>query len=147
MNYITLLEANTYFLTRLSTGAWDDSNNNDREASLTMGTEIIDRLNYRGEKHDDAQVNQFPRGDDIAVPDDIKKACAEIALALLDGVDPELEFANLNMSSQAYANIKSTYDRGRPPEHILAGVPSVSAWRYLKPFLRDPYGVSLNRVS
>jgi len=145
-NYATPAEAQAYFDNRLHTDPWDDANLSERNASLAMATEIIDRLNYKGSKTSDDQVNQFPRDADTLVPEDVKKASSEIALALLDGVDPDLEFENLSMTSQTYSGIKSNYDRSTSPEHTLAGVPSVTAWRYLKPYIRDPYSVDCYRV-
>jgi len=146
-SYATLLEAQAYFDARLNTDAWDDSLVTDKSKALMNATKIIDRLNFKGVKTDASQALQFPRDNDTVVPDDIKFACAEVALALLDGVDPELEFENLNMVSQGYANVRSTYDRSLPSEHIAAGIPSVSAWRYLKPYLRDVNTVDVSRVS
>ena len=112
-----------------------------------MATEAIDRLNYLGEKTDSSQANQFPRDADTVVPDDIKIACAEIAIMLLDGFDVELELEQLKMVSQGYANVRSTYDRTTPPPHIVAGIASSVAWRYIKPYLRDVNSFLINRVS
>jgi hypothetical protein len=146
-NYATEAEGDTYFTTRLSTTAWDDASTADRTAALTMATEIIDRLNFVGSKYDADQVNQFPRGTDTTVPSDIQKACLEISLALLDGVNPDLEFENLFMTQQGYGGVKSSYDRNIKQAHILAGVPSFVAWTYLRPYLIDPYTVDLGRTS
>lgn len=145
--YATIVEAQAYFDERLNTDAWDDAETADQTKGLAQATKIIDRLNYEGDKADSDQDNQFPRYDDSSVPDDVKYACAEIALALLDGVDPEIEFENLSMVAQGYGPVNSTYDREIPAPHILAGVPSITAWRYLIPYLRNPYDVTLHRVS
>jgi len=145
--YITRAEGTTYFTLRLNSAPWDGATDGDKDKSLTQATMIIDQLNFRGEKTDEAQVLQFPRYDDSVIPQDIQNACAEIALALLDGVDPELEFENLTMVSQGYGPVKSTYNRSALPEHKIAGVPSMMAWRYLKPYLRDHRTVDLSRVS
>ena len=145
--YITAVEGDTYFSTRLNTDVWDDSSTAEKEAAIFMSTDAIDRLNYLGSKTDDSQENQFPRDDDTVVPQDIKDATAELAQRLLDGVDPELEFENLGMVSQGYANVRSTYDRSRTSEHIAAGIPSITAWRKIRPYLRDPRGLELTRVS
>lgn len=146
-NYTNITDADAYFVTRLNSEAWDNAVDADKTAALTMATEAIDRLNYLGQKTDSAQVNQFPRDADTDVPDDIEKACAELALTLLDGVNPELEFEQLNMVSQGYANVRSTYDRSTPPPHVVAGIVSVTAWRYIKPYLRDVHSVNVFRVS
>ena len=145
--YISVSAATDYFANRLNTQPWDDAVGTDCEKALNMATDAIDRLNFLGEKADSSQENQFPRLGDTEVPQDIQEACAEIALRLLDGVDPELEFENLTMVSQGYANVKSTYDRTNAPEHIVAGIPSITAWRKIKPYLRDFRSISMNRVS
>jgi len=145
--YLSVSAATDYFANRLNTDAWDDADEVDCEKALYMATDAIDRLNFLGEKADPDQENQFPRSGDTVVPQDIQDACAELALRLLDGVDPELEFENLAMVSQGYANVRSTYDRTTPPEHIVAGIPSVTAWRKIKPYLRDSRGIGLNRVN
>ena len=146
-SYLTIIEAQTYFNTRLHTQPWDCAIDDEKTKALAMASKIIDRLNYEGEKTDEAQVNQFPRDADISVPQDIMDATTEIALSLLDGVDPELEFENLAMITQQYGTIKSTYDRSINQEYKMAGVPSMTAWRMLKPYLRDSQGIDLNRVS
>ncbi len=146
-SYATVAEGETYFTERLNSDAWDDATEANKAKSLITATRLIDRLNFKGAKTDSEQTLQFPRDDDSSVPNDIKYACLEVALALLDGVDPEIEFENLSMVSQNYANVRSTYDRSIPNEHIVAGIPSVSAWRYLKPYLRDASSIDLSRVS
>jgi len=146
-NYAIISWCDTYFTTRLNTEVWDESTDSDKTASLTMATEAIDRLNYLGSKTDADQDNQFPRDADTIVPTDIQTACAELAISLLDGLDPELEFEQLNMVSQGYANVRSTYDRSSPPPHIVAGIVSVTAWRYLMPYLRDGLSMRIDRVS
>lgn len=146
-SYLIEATAQTIFDDRLNTDAWDDASSSDRSKSLIMATEIIDRLNFLGEKADPDQELQFPRADDTEVPADIEKACAEIALALLDGVDPDLEHQNLRLVSQGYANVRSTYNPMAHPAHVLAGVPSFRAWTYLQPYLRDPHNIKVVRES
>lgn len=145
--YISVSAATDYFSQKLNTEAWDNADQADCEKALFMATDAIDRLNFVSQKTDETQEHQFPRNGDTVVPQDIQEACAELAIRLLDGVDPELEFENLTMVSQGYANVRSTYDRTNPPEHIVAGIPSVTAWRKIKPYLRDFRGVAINRVS
>lgn len=135
-----------YFTTRMGSEAWDNAEDTDKTKALGHATKIIDNLNYLGQKLETDQENQFPRYGQTDVPSDIVNACCEIALALLDGVNPELEFENLMQTHSGYANVKSTYNRDQLPEHILAGVPSVTAWRYLKPWLADSRSIIMNRV-
>jgi len=166
--YGSISEANDYFEMRLHSPAWLRSLVADRPKALWAATLIIDAMNYKGNKStvytlleadsnatvaeiraaEAAQALEFPRGADTTVPVDIRKASYEIAYALLDGKDPELELENLGITSQGYASVRTTYSRNQVPiEHIINGVPSPQAWRWLKPFLRDDDAIKLSRVS
>jgi len=145
--YLTIVEAQTYFDERLDTEAWDDATDTDKLKALKMATRSIDALSYVGELVDEDQEHQFPRGDDTTVPDAINEASCDEALSLLDNKDPDMEYENLGMISQGYANVRSTYDRSSVPMHLTAGIVSPSAWRKLKPYLRDGESVDLDRVS
>jgi len=144
-SYIDRVEAQVYFDGRLNTEAWDDTTDDtEKDKSLIMATRTIDRLNFSGQKAVTAQALQFPRGTDTLIPDDVKNATAEIALALLDGVNPELEFENVFMTSQGYGGIRSSFDRSTKPAHIIAGIPSFVAWTFLKPYLLDTLNIELH---
>lgn len=166
--YVSLSVAQSYFDTRLHEIAWTDASPGDREKSLLAASRIIDRLNFKGQKKtvydvytannqatqlelnaaSQEQALQFPRDTDTEIPEEIKIACLEIAYALLDGIDPDLELENLAIVSHGYASVRTTFARTQnPQEHLNAGVPSATAWRYLKPFLREPGGIILSRVN
>ena len=166
--YGTLSEANEYFALRLHSTAWLDSSVADRPKALWAATLIVDALNFKGYKApvyallaatplatseeirtaEASQALEFPRGEDTVVPEDIRRASYEIAYAILDGKDPELELENLGIVSQGYASVRTTYARNQVPiEHIVNGIPSPQAWRWLKPFLRDDDAIRLSRVS
>lgn len=166
--YGTLSEANEYFDNRLHESAWYDARVSDRPKALIAATRIINTLNFKGykspvfdllEANSDAteaeireaeasQPNEFPRGSDTEVPEDIRIASYEIAHSLLDGKDPELELENLGISSQGYESVRTTFSRSQVPiEHIINGVPNASAWRLLRPFLRDEDAIKIARVS
>jgi hypothetical protein len=117
-----------------------------KEKALAMASRALDRLNWLGSKTDAAQVLQFPRGGDTAIPDDIKFACAEEALSLLEGRDPTLEYENLRTESQQYKNVKASYNTAQIAEHIVCGFTSLTAWRYIKSYLRDSRVVQISRV-
>jgi hypothetical protein len=169
--YGTLVDANEYFDNRLFEEAWFDAIASDRPKALIKATQIIDALNFKGDKHsvyeimydadgneldvtdeeireaEESQELEFPRGEDTEVPEPILVACWEIAQALLDGIDPDLDVENLGIVSQGYASVRTTYARSQAQvEHLMHGVPSATAWRYLKPFLRDADSVKLSRV-
>lgn len=168
--YSTVYDANAYFAERLHSPAWQNSNPVEQWQALVAATRAIDNLNFKGYKStvaavlagvldvsevdpsiimaaEQAQELEFPRGTDTIVPPPIIRACFEIAYALLDGVDPDTELENLAVVSQGYAGIRTTYNRIQQPiEHLIAGIPSATAWRLLKPFIRDGYAVKTSRV-
>ena len=95
-----------------------------------------------------SQPLQFPRCSDTVVPEAIRQACYEIAYSLLDGRDPELELEAMAINHQAYGNVQTSYSRDQVPlEHIINGVPSIVAWRLIRPFLRPADEIKLSRVS
>jgi len=158
--YGTLSEANNYFDNRLRSTAWKRARKEDKKSAMHEATEMIDRLNFTGVKADASQVHQFPRGPspviicgvntagdpDDAIPADIKKACFEIAIKLIQGYDPDREADILAATSQTYSNVRTGYDRSFIPDYMRAGIPSFRAWSYLKPYLRDPEEIDIIRV-
>jgi hypothetical protein len=166
--YGTIEGANAYFEARLHSPAWTESAVADRPKALQQATAIIDSLNFKGYKAAVyavllanpsatvaevyvAEANQeleFPRDADTEVPSVIERACYEIAYALLDERDPEMELEALAVTSHRYGPVATSYERGMSPvEHLVHGIPSMVAWRLLKPFLRDANEVKLSRVS
>ena len=166
--YGTLEEADEYFANRLHESAWSNADEADKPRALWAATQIIDALNFKGNKHpvyellqqnprasvreiqlaETSQALEFPRGADTDVPEAIRRACYEIAHSLLDGKDPELELEALGILSQGYSSVKTTYSRDHVPiEHIVNGIPNAMAWRLIRPFLRDADEIQLSRIS
>ncbi len=166
--YGTLSEANEYFDKRLHEWAWTASSTSDREKALIAARRLIDGLNYKGYKHpvyelldqnpeattdeiqaaESTQANEFPRGADTEVPEDIRIAQYELAHSLLDNKDPELELETLAVAGQTYGGVKTTYQRDQVPiEHLINMIPNAVAWRRLRPYLRDGDAVKISRVS
>ena len=145
--YGTISRASAYFSKRLNTRVWDVALYADREAALIQATRAIDKLNYAGDRAESTQDLQFPRNDDTDVPVEIEYACYEIALAFLDGYDQDQEVQTVGVLSESYSSVRTTYDGSFVVEHIRAGIPSIEAWEYLHPFLRDSRAVRVSRVS
>jgi len=166
--YGTLDEADEYFANRLHETAWTEASANDRRKALIAARGIIDALNYKGTKAsvytllqanpsasqdeiraaEASQALEFPRGADTVVPEAVRVASYEIAYALLDGKDPEVELENLAVNAMGYGAVKTSYERSQLPiEHTIHLVPSSAAWRLLKPFLRDSDALKLSRLS
>lgn len=144
--YISIETGDNLSLNRLNTSAWDDASDPNKTIAIKMSTVAIDQLNFIGEKVEDDQELEFPRDEDTTIPVGIQQATFEISLALLDGADPELDFASLNQVSSGIANVRATYNRASNPAHIIAGIPSSTAWRYLLPYLRDSRAIKMSRV-
>lgn len=84
---------------------------------------------------------------DTNIPADIQIACCEIAIALLDGRDPDLDVEQLVVDSQSYSGVRTSYNRKWTLEHVRAGIPSALAWSYLRPYLRDYRNLTITRSS
>jgi hypothetical protein len=166
--YGTTIEADVYFSARLHETVWSNTVAADKPKALLAATQIINGLNFKGYKAtvyalllansaatvaeiraaEVAQPLEFPRGSDTVVPESIRRATYELAYSLLDGRDPESELEALGITSQKYANVATTYSRDQVPlEHLINGVPSATAWRLIRPFLRDDDAIKLSRVS
>lgn len=172
--YGSLAEAQEYFNGRLHEWAWTAASTSDKQKALIAARRLIDGLNFKGYKHtvylvreswadgaevteemlaavraaEAAQPNEFPRGADTTVPEDIRIAQYELAHSLLDNKDPELELETLAVQTQTYGNVKTAYQREQVPiEHLINMIPNAVAWRLLRPYLRDGDAVRLSRVS
>ena len=168
--YGTVSDADDYFSHRLFETVWTQSTTANKTNALLAATRCIDSLNFKGYKatinnlpdsatEDEviaawkAQPLEFPRGSttsesDTTIPDDIVRACYEIAYSLLSGKDPETELESLYVTSQAYAQVRTSYDRGLLPlESVLNMVPSAIAYNLLLPYLRDERSIEISRVS
>ena len=166
--YGTLEEADEYFSHRLHEWAWTAASPTDKEDALIATRRLIDGLNFKGHKHsvyvlleanpsaeieeiraaEAVQPNEFPRGADVEVPEDIRIAQYEIAHSLLDNKDPELELETLAVTSQTYGGVKTMYQRDQVPiEHLINMIPNALAWRRIRPYLRDGDAIKISRVS
>ena len=124
-------DADIYFYNRLWSAAWEDSSEHDKEKALIMASNSINQLSLMTLE---------------TIPQSLKDAACELAISLLDGIDPEKEFENLSMTSQGYANIRSTYDRTIRQEHIESGIVSIKAWQLIKPYLDVSKELRMSRV-
>lgn len=145
--YGSIAGGDLYFSKRLRTEDWETASPQDKIKSLFEATLIIDTLNFRGDKADEGQQLQFPRGIDTVVPEQIENASYEIAILLLGGLDPQLETQNQNLKQVKFGPISTEYSESRnTPPHVSAGIYSAKAWRFLYPFIRQNTEVNLTRV-
>jgi hypothetical protein len=145
--YMTETDANVYLIGNfLDHEAWECAEVPERNLALIEATRAIDNLNFRGEKADENQANEFPRGEDTVVPLAIQQACALEAMSLLDGKSTEDEIENLTAVNRGFSSVRTTYDRSSAQEWIANGITSARAWQFLMSFLRDAEEIRISRV-
>jgi len=143
--YLTIEEAQEYFDTVMNSQPWDLADNTLRSKALLCASRAIDNLAFTGYKTSSTQEHEFPRNGLTTIPQDILNACCDIANAFLDGYDPEKDFRSLRVVSQAFGQTRLTYNADARV-HLAAGIPTMTAWRYLQPYLRDDQSVHVCRV-
>lgn len=116
----------------------------DVEIALNQADEIIDGLAFVGTPLTPAHA--FPRTEYQTVPENISKAAIEIALALLDGVDTELEYEATRHTSEGMETAQVTYSQRSEPMHVLLGIPSRRAYTLMLPYLQQSGEIELCRV-
>lgn len=153
--YDTYINADIYFENRLHVAVWKGATTSEKIAGLLEATQRIEQLRFAGYPVDEDQVLSFPRyydedagaeGDE-EVPDDIKIATYELAFALIDGADPDMELENLAVVTHAYGNVRMTRSSQDTLDHIAAGIPCATAWRHLLSYLAPAKTIKLRRVS
>ena len=96
---------------------------------------------------DSSQELEFPRGQDTEVPTEIKWACYEIALAIIEGFDPEDAVDRLHIVRQSYSAVKTTYDSDSASiEYLGYGIPTARVWRWLRPYLSGENPIKISRA-
>jgi len=156
--YDTYVNGDTYFANRLYVDAWTDATDANKTIALAEATMRIDRLRFDGVMVDEDQTLEFPRyyldldGTDPGpsgseeIPTNIKYACFELAYELLDSKNPDIELENLTVLTHRFDKL-NTQKSGQILQHILAGIPSATAWRFLCPYLAKSRTLKINRVS
>lgn len=129
--YVTTEEAEAYFANRLHADVWTEAGDAEKTAALTMATRAIDRLQLKGRKADPDQALAFPRYPDTEVPEAVKEACCEEALALLErGNSQRRKLQQEGVQSFTLGNMSETYAPGGG-----RGLLSQEAKELLRPWL------------
>lgn len=144
--YATVAVADIYFNTVLKHEIWNMFSSEKKQRALNVATQHINGLNFSGDKADEDQELEFPRGDDETVPDAIINACCEEAYELANGRDLDLELASMQVSSVGWGNAKTANNPELVPENLMNGILSLTAWYLLRPYLRDSTFVRLRRI-
>ena len=130
-SYIDIEGADEYFAGRLHAERWGETSDADKEIALRQATKEIDRQLLKGRKATDTQELAFPRYPDTEVPEAVKEACCEIALALLErGNSQRRKLQQEGVQSLSLGNMSETYAPGAG-----RGLISQEAKELLRPWL------------
>jgi hypothetical protein len=143
----SVASADRYFSERLDTQLWEVASLENKQKALVQATRAIDQLRFAGYKNDATQPLEWPRNDEETIPEGIQQATYEEAFNLLKGADIDTESNSLFVSSRVFGKVRTDYDFRTAPEHIVAGITSFKAWRFLQPFLDPARGINLRRRS
>lgn len=147
--YATVAEADDY-LSRLYGDVYDNwlsLSEENREKAIFTATRRIDRLPLVSYPADPDQGAHFPIAGQTVVPDDVKWACAELAATLADNRDLQMDYEEIAISSHKLGKVGVNRDTDVRLPHVLAGIPSLEAWRLLRPFIRVNQNINLLRVN
>ena len=130
-SYIDIAGADEYFAGRLHTDIWRETDDSNKEAALKQATKAINRQLLKGRKADPAQTLAFPRYPDTEIPQAVKEACCEEALALLErGNSQRRKLQQEGVQSFTLSNMSETYAPGAGK-----GLLSQEAKELLRPWL------------
>ena len=130
-SYCTTEYADEYFAGRLNVEGWYETDNITKEAALKQATKEIDRQLLKGRKTETSQTLAFPRYPDSEVPEAVKDACCEVALALLErGNSQRRKLQQEGVQSFMLGNMSETYAAGAGK-----GILSQEAKELLRPWL------------
>ena len=130
-SYCTIEYADEYFKNRLHAESWGETSDADKEKALRQATKEIDRQQLRGRKVNSGQALAFPRYPDTEVPEAVKEACCEIALALLErGNSQRRKLQQEGVQSFTLGNMSETFAAGAGK-----GLLSQEAKELLRPWL------------
>jgi len=130
-SYIDIDGANEYFAGRLHAESWSGADSETKEKALWQATRSIDRMPLRGRKTDLHQPLAFPRYPDTEIPEAVKEACCEEALAILEsGNSQRRKLQQEGVQSFTLGNMSETYIAGAGK-----GLLSQEAKELLRPWL------------
>lgn len=130
-SYCSIEYADEYFKNRLHAESWEQADNETKEKALQQATRAIDRQPLKGRKNDPAQVLAFPRYPDTEIPEVVKEACCEEALALLErGNSQRRKLQQEGVQSFTLGSISETFAPGSG-----RGLLSQEAKELLRPWL------------
>jgi hypothetical protein len=114
---------------------------------LIQATRMMERLPFAGMKKTINQPLFFPRTDDLTIPEDIVSANIELAVTLYsEGRNAQMDYEEIPVSSQGYGKARESRDTTIELPHILAGIPSLEAWRLMLPYIDRDKTIYMTRA-
>lgn len=130
-SYIDIDGADEYFAGCLHAESWSGADSETKEKALRQATRSIDRMPLMGRKTDLHQPLAFPRYPDTEIPEAVKEACCEEALALLErGNSQRRKLQQEGVQSFSLGNMSETFAAGAGK-----GLLSQEAKELLRPWL------------
>ena len=130
-SYCTIEYADEYFNSRLHAESWGQADDETKEKALRQATKTIDRQLLRGRKTETGQALAFPRYPDTEIPEVVKEACCEEALAMLErGNSQRRKLQQEGVQSFSLGNMSETFAAGAGK-----GLLSQEAKELLRPWL------------
>ena len=130
-SYCTIEYADEYFKNRLHAESWGQADESTKEKALKQATRAIDRQLLGGRKTSPEQELAFPRYPDTEVPEAVKEACCEEALAILEsGNSQRRKLQQEGVQSFSLGNMSETFAAGAGK-----GLLSQEAKELLRPWL------------
>lgn len=149
VTYIDYTEADTYCSFGLDSiyDPWFQASEDQRMKALVSATRLMQRLPWISIPATREQELHFPIAGETEIPQAIKIACVEIAVALLDERNPQADYEELVLSSSIVGRVSDTRSTNIQLPHIVAGIPSLEAWRLIAPYVRgDSRNVKVTRM-
>lgn len=138
IRYVEVEDANEYIESyKIDRSDWESAPDGNKEIWLNKATRTLDSLVWKGVKADSEQTNAFPRGSETEIPQDIIDATIELAYAYSCGINPDIEFDNLSITSRKLGPVSTTSDTTIPKAYIIMGVVSMDAYRLIAPYLQS----------
>jgi hypothetical protein len=145
IRYIEVEDADVYVQTyKIDRSEWESASTGSKEIWLNKATRALDSLVWKGIRAN--QTNAFPRGSETDIPQDILDATAELAFAYSCGVNPDLEFDNLSITSRKLGPVSTTSDTTIPKVFVILGIVSLDAYRLIAPYLQSQKLQRIERV-
>lgn len=113
IGYVTIEEADSYISSHFLSSdekreSWEAMNEEDKKVLLTKSLEDIESLNFSGYKTCKDQELSFPRNGCLDVPQNVKNAQIEGAIARLD-TDSSFESIQKGITSERLGSVSYTY--------------------------------------